>query len=125
MDKFFYYFYLISLLLLFYLIGFLTFKYDFFPKSWLNGSINLFLKDLNRESRKSILNFFKLFSENENNEEFNYTIERNKLNTKVDLDGYLFVNLALDKFEKKNISLFSKNRKKFFLGTLLILLSQK
>ena len=57
MDKFFYYFYLISLLLLFYLIGFLTFKYDFFPKSWLNGSINLFLKDLNRESRKSILNF--------------------------------------------------------------------
>lgn len=114
MDKFFYYFYLISLLLLFYLIGFLTFKYDFYPKSWLNGSINLFLKDLNRETRKNILNFFKLFSENEENEEFNYTIERNKINNKVDLDGYLFVNLALDKFERKNISLFSKNKKKVF-----------
>ena len=46
MHKFFYYFYLVSLLLLFYLIGFFTFKYEFFPKSWLDGSINLFLKKL-------------------------------------------------------------------------------
>ena len=115
MHKFFYYFYLVSLLLLFYLIGFFTFKYEFFPKSWLDGSINLSLKDLGESNRKAILSFFKKFSENKNSEEFQFTINRNIFkNEKIDYEGFLLISLSLDQFNNDNIGLYKNNREKVF-----------
>ena len=115
MHKFFYYFYLVSLLLLFYLIGFFTFKYEFFPKSWLDGSINLSLKDLGESNRKAILSFFKKLSENKNSEEFQFTINRNTFkNEQIDYEGFLLISLSLDQFNNDNIGLYKNNREKVF-----------
>ena len=51
MDKFFYYLNKISIILVIYLLGFLTFKFDFVPKSWLNSSINLFIEELSENPK--------------------------------------------------------------------------
>ncbi len=111
MNKFFYYFYILSLLFLVYLFGFISFKYDLFPKSWLNGSINLFIKDLGESKRTILLNGIKSISENKNSDEFQYTIKRNfnaDLDTfkKNEFPGYMLLSLSNEKYNKSNFGLY-------------------
>ena len=75
MDKFFYYLNKISIILLIYLLGFLTFKFDFVSKKWLNSSINLFIEELGEKPKKFLLNGLQSLSEDENSEEFQYFLK--------------------------------------------------
>ena len=72
MDKFFYYLNKISIIILIYLIGFLTYKFDFVPKNWLNSSINIFIDELGDKPKTYLLNSFRNLSEDRNSEEFNF-----------------------------------------------------
>ena len=111
MNKFFYYFYILSLLFLVYLFGFISFKYDLFPKSWLNGSINLFIKDLGESKRTILLNGIKSISENKNSDEFQYTIKRNyNSNTISWKEAFYNLNDSISKNE------FVKKREGFFIS---------
>ena len=76
MDKFFYYLNKLSIIILIYLFGFLTFKFDLVAKSWLNSSINLFIEDLSDKPKNFLLNSLKYLSEDENNEEFRYFLKK-------------------------------------------------
>ena len=58
----------ISIILLIYLLGFLTFKFDFVSKKWLNSSINLFIEELGEKPKKFLLNGLQSLSEDENSE---------------------------------------------------------
>ena len=77
MDKFFYYLNKISIILLIYLLGFLTFKFDFVSKNWLNSSINLFIEELSDKPKNFLLNGLRSLSEDKNSEEFQYFLKKN------------------------------------------------
>ena len=122
MNKFFYYFYILSLLFLFYLFGFISFKYDLFPKLWLNGSINLFIKDLDESRRNILLNGLKSISENKNSDEFQYTIKKNfkadiNILKKKEFPGYMLLSLSNEKFSKNNFSLYKNFSEKIHSWT--------
>ena len=122
MNKFFYYFYLISLILLVYLFGFLTFKYDLYPKAWLNGSINLFIKDLDESKRNFLLNSLKIISENKNSNEFQYSVKKNsnlyssqfQYNINNQFSGYMLLSFEDDKLGSLNFGLYKNPLKKVY-----------
>ena len=110
MNKLFYYFYLISLIVLFYLFGFLTFKYDLYPKTWLNGSINSLIKDLDESKRNFLLNSLKIISENKDSNEFQYSVRKNsnqfKNNPENQFSGYMLLSFEDDTLGSLNFSLY-------------------
>ena len=118
MNKFFYYFYLISLVVLFYLFGFLTFKYDLFPKTWINGSINSLIKDLDESKRNFLLNSLKIISENKDSDEFQYSVRKNsnqlQNNPENQFSGYLLLSFVDDEQGDLNFGLYKNPSKKVY-----------
>ncbi len=117
MDKFFYYFNKISIIVFIYLLGFLTFKFDLVAKSWLNSSINLFIEDLSDKPKNFLLNSLKNLSEDANNEEFQYFLKKNidsksKSLPEKDFENLMLLSLSKGKFDNSNFGLFSSPTKK-------------
>lgn len=117
MDKFFYYLNKLSIIILIYLFGFLTFKFDLVAKSWLNSSINLFIEDLSDKPKNFLLNSLKYLSEDENNEEFRYFLKKNvdaksKSLPKKKFGSLMLLSLSKGKFDNSNFGLFSSPTKK-------------
>ena len=107
MYKFFYYLNKISIIILIYLFGFLTYKFDLVSKSWLNSSVNLFIEDLSEKPKNFLINGLKSLSENENNDEFQYFLKKNlKQNSdsllKKKFNNYMLLSLSKDEFNSSN-----------------------
>ena len=101
----------------FYLLCFLTFKFDLVSKNWLNSSINLFIEDLNDKSKNLLLDGLKSLSEDENSEEFQYFLKKNigsqsKNLPDKDFENLMLLSLSKSKFNNSNFGLFSSPSKK-------------
>ena len=112
MDKFFYYLNKISIIILIYLIGFLTYKFDFVPKNWLNSSINIFIDELGDKPKTYLLNSFRNLSEDRNSEEFQLFLKKNikpesKKILDTDFENFMLLSLSKDNFNVSNFGLYS------------------
>ena len=115
MNKFFYYFNKISIIILIYLFGFLSFKFDFKPKAWLNSSINLFIEDLKDTQKNFLLKNLKKISENENSDEFQYFVNKNlnlEFLSEKKYNAYMLLSLSTDDFNESNFGLYASTTKK-------------
>ena len=117
MEKFFNYLNKISIILLIYLLGFLTFKFDFVSKNWLNSSINLFIEELSDKPKNFLLNGLRSLSEDKNSEEFQYFLKKNikpekKNLLNKDFNSFMLLSLSKNNFNESNFGLYSSPTKK-------------